>query len=73
MRKLRKGQKLYVLQEVTMSLCVMQGLAKTSVPAVWLDGQVGVCPVFTNKRKALRAARKSTTGRKVDITEVVVD
>ena len=47
MRKLRKGQMLYVLEFLR-------------IPALWDDGDgaIGSLPAFTNRRKAEKAAKR---------------
>jgi hypothetical protein len=44
--------------ERTKSLEISGSIAKPSLDLEWADGMVGVCPVFSNYRKARKYANK---------------
>lgn len=66
----RKGKKLYILQEVTKRVGVEVSSGQvTWMPLTWLTGQVGACPVFTSRAKALKAASRKNS----EVWEVYVN
>jgi hypothetical protein len=52
--KLKEGQTLYIVPEV-MTSCLLNN--NQSLKMSWADGQIGACPIFTNKKKAFRYMR----------------
>lgn len=55
MKKLKKGQNLYIVNTLTfsISICTKTGNPLLgSIPLIWEDGQIGAVPVFTNKKKS---------------------
>lgn len=61
MKKLRKNQNIYIVPVIVRSTPIFAS-SLLGFPAdlelVWEDGQIGACPVFTNKRVAEKVARE---------------
>ena len=70
MKPLRTGQKIYVACRVVTeidieprdaSMRLMMPAFDKSVMLTWIDGQIGACPVFTDRRKALKYSKDILT------------
>ena len=63
--KVKPGQKLYVVSRVSFSAEIepvpISGflIPSRTIELSWIEGQVGACAVFTNKKKAKKYAGKA--------------
>lgn len=57
----------YIIMHLVKSHEVMIGAATRDLPLTWWDGMVGVAPIFSNKRKALKYVGKGNESQIVAV------